>query len=147
MNRNVIAVLLATSLVVIVAILGFHALGSPGKQRLMRGDHKTLENISNLAQLLNLRHGQNRSLPDDLTTFPKNLTDDPVTHRQIAYRRISDTQFQLCAVFNLESQTIRGANQNDPNAFWSHPKGYYCYQLDTTQPLPPFYNFGSGPFN
>jgi hypothetical protein len=74
--------------------------------------------------------------PDNLDALPQTRIEDPITHQRISYRRFSNTQYQLCATFMLESRSIQGSNPNDPNNFWYHPKGYYCYQFDATQTVP-----------
>ncbi|HXX20705.1 MAG TPA: hypothetical protein VEJ46_14980 [Candidatus Acidoferrum sp.] len=140
MNRNVLAGVVATVLVVAVVILGFHALGSPRNQRLIQMDARAVQRLGELAQQINTKWNlSNKTLPVDLESFPKILTEDPLTHEKISYRRKSDTQYELCATFATDSRNMQPPNVNDPSNFWLHSKGNYCFQFDATQQVQPSY--------
>jgi len=136
MNRNVWAAGAATVVVISVVILGFHALGGPRTQRLLQSDSRIVRKIYGLAQQIKAKSDRSKGLPSDLEGFPKSATEDPVTHQQISYRRKSDSQYELCAVFSADSRSMQAPDANDSNNFWSHPKGEYCFQFDTTQQIP-----------
>jgi len=136
-NRNALAAVFATVLVIVVLILGFHALGGPRTQRLVQSDLRVVREISGLAQQINVKWNHSGEvLPADLSSLPQSATQDPVTHQTISYRRKSDQEYELCAVFSAKSQGNPALNPNESSNFWSHPKGEHCFEFDTTQQIP-----------
>jgi len=135
MNRNVWAVVIATVAVAAVVILGFRVLGSPGAQRMIQYDLRTVRSLSELAQQINMRWAsQGKVLAKDLDKFPKSAKQDPVNHKPFGYRAKSSSEYELCATFATDNRDTPASNTADP---WSHPKGDYCFQLDASQPVPP----------
>ena len=53
MSRDLWAAIAATVAVLVVAILGFHVLGSPANQRLVQADLRTVHGLAELAQQIN----------------------------------------------------------------------------------------------
>jgi hypothetical protein len=142
MNRNLVAAVAATTAVIVVVILGFHALGGPGTQRLVQSDLRVVRLLYNLATRINLKWtASGRVLPADLAALPESSTKDAVTGQKFSYRRKSDSQYELCASFSADSHNPPGPEANGESNFWSHPKGDYCFQFDASQPVPqsPYY--------
>jgi hypothetical protein len=137
MNRNTFAAAASTLLVIVVVILGFRSLGGPSKQRLVQADLRIVRSVASLAQQVNMKWRQSsKVLPADLSAFPTTATQEPVTHQAISYRRKSDEQYELCAVFSAASQDDSTQGPNDSNNFWSHPKGEHCFDFDASQSVP-----------
>jgi hypothetical protein len=142
MNRNLVAGIAATIVVVAVVILGFQALGGPGTQRLVESDLRVVRALYNLATRINFKWvASNRVLPADLASFPRMEKQNPVSRTDISYRRKSDGQYELCASFAADSRSLQAPDSNDPSNFWSHLKGDYCFQFDASQQVPraPYY--------
>jgi len=57
---------------------------------------------------------------------------DPVTHAPYEYHPKSGTTYELCATFATASRADEGTYP-PRTAFWNHPKGRHCYQLDAGQ--------------
>ena len=146
MNRNQAAAIASASLVVVVLILGFHALGGPRKQRLRQQDARTVQKIAELAQRIDAKWtSSNKTLPADLTSFPKESTEDPTTHQAFSYRRQSDTQYELCAFFVADTSGDQPPEPNGQENFWVHPKGEHCFPFDASERVLPAY-YPTGPF-
>jgi hypothetical protein len=139
MNRNTWAATAATILVVAVIILGFRVLGSPGTQRMVQSDLRTIRALAELAQQINGRWAAaNKLLPEDLTNFPITTTQDLVSGKSFGYRAKSSSEYELCATFVRDNRNDPGINTGDP---WIHPKGDYCFQFDASRTVPsvPYY--------
>jgi hypothetical protein len=139
MNRNVWAAIIATVAVAAVVILGFRVLGSPGAQRMIQYDLRTVRSLSELAQQINMRWAsQGKVLAKDLDKFPSSAKQDPVSHKPFGYRVKSSSEYELCATFARDNRNDSSINTGDP---WIHPKGDYCFQFDTSRPVPavPYY--------
>lgn len=139
MNRNLWAVLAATTAVIVVLILGFRFLGSPRSQRMVQADLKIVRMLAELAQQINYKwSSSNKTLPSSLEGFPKSMTQDPITSKAFGYKPKADSKYELCATFATNNRDLQN---NDPNVHWTHPKGDYCFEFDAAQPVPmvPYY--------
>jgi hypothetical protein len=134
MNRNVWATIAATIAVVVVVILGFRVLGGPGSQRLVQSDIRRVRALASLAQQINYRsETEGKILPANLEKFPNSIKQDPVTAKPFGYRPKSNSEYELCATFAADNRDLQTAN---PDEHWTHPKGDYCFEFDTTQQVP-----------
>jgi hypothetical protein len=138
MNRNVLAAIVATVAMVVVVILGFRVMGSPGTQRMMQSDLRTVQSLAGLAQQINMRWAnEDKALPKDLETLPISVKQVP-GGASLSYRVKSRSEYELCATFARDNRNDPGINTGDP---WIHPKGDYCFQFDASRPIPaiPYY--------
>jgi len=139
MNRNVWAAIAATVAVVAVVILGFRVLGSPGTQRIVQSDLRTVRALAELAQQINGKWANaGKLLPRDLKNFPSAAAQEPVSGKSFGYRTKSSSEYELCATFARDNRNDPAVNTADP---WIHPKGDYCFQFDASRPVPavPYY--------
>lgn len=143
MNRDTWAAIVATVVVVVVIILGFRVLGGPGRQRLVQSDHRTVRALAELAQQIkqswDSSGGEGKKvLPANLDKFPASAKQDPLTHKQFVYRPKSNSEYELCATFALDSREEQDPN---PDEHWAHTQGDYCFPLDASKPVPqaPYY--------
>lgn len=139
MTRDTVAAAAATVAVAVVIILGLRVLGSPGRQRLIQSDIRTVQTLGNLAQQIKFKwDSSGRVLPANLDKFPSSVTQNPVTEKPFTYLPKSNSEYQLCATFVTDSRNVQGQEKNDP---WAHPKGNYCFSLDASQMAPqvPYY--------
>jgi hypothetical protein len=135
MSRDARAALLASIAVIAVVVLGFTLLGSPGTQRLIRSDERTVRSLAELAQeIQNKSRISNNELPANLDSFDEKEKQDPLTHKPFIYRPKSKTAYELCATFLTDNLHQDPGERDDP---WRHPKGDFCFSLDTTQPFRP----------
>ena len=138
MNRDTWAAIAATIAVAVVIILGFRVLGGPGRQRLVQSDHRTVRALAELAQQIKQSWdtsgaSDKKVLPANLDKFPASAKQDPLTHKPFTYRPKSNSEYELCATFALDSHEAQDQN---PDEHWAHPKGDYCFSLDASKPVP-----------
>ena len=139
MSRDSLAAVAAIVAVIIVALLGFHFLGSPGSQRLIQSDMRTVQTLSQLAQQIQLKtHDANKEIPANLSSFPESLRQDPITRKPFLYTPKSKTSYDLCATFQAKSPEAQLQPNSIPSTNeWSHPAGDYCFALDATRDISP----------
>jgi hypothetical protein len=134
MNRNAWAGLVATIAVVLVVVLGFRDLGSPGTQRLVQMDLNIVRSLENLAQQVNmLWKSPGNVLPPNLERIPDSYRRDRSTGQLFTYRPQTNNQYELCATFATDNMNVHRGNLED---HWLHPKGDYCFRFDASQPVP-----------
>ncbi len=118
MNRNAWAAIVATVVVMAVVILGFRVLGSPGTQRMMQSDLRTVRALAELAQQINAKWAsEGKVLPKDLEKFPALVKQVSVGGPPLNYRVKSSTQYELCATFAMDNRETPSVNTADP---WIH---------------------------
>ena len=131
-RRDLVMAAAALVAVLVVLALGFHYLGSPANQRAINSDERRIDDLRSIAQWIHFRPlPLPASLTESAQSSPANLTD-PVTHAPYEYHPKSGTAYELCATF-----ATAGKGAEDPyrlrSAFWNHPQGRHCYQLDAAQ--------------
>jgi hypothetical protein len=133
MNRNVLAAIVATVVMTAVVILGFRVMGSPGNQRRMQSDLRTVQSLAGLAQQINMQWAnEGKVLPKDLEKFPSSVKQVPPGSASVSYRVKSSSEYELCATFARDNRNDPAVNTGDP---WIHPKGDYCFQFDALRPV------------
>jgi hypothetical protein len=139
----------------IIIVLGI--VGPVMQERNLR-DEKLIEtNLDNLARSINNYTESNGSLPDSLSDLDvkgdtkvlidKNLVEykpnvkpaksEPSSSSRLNYSTTQNYYYELCATFKKESSYYESSSMgNDYTSSYaygySHPKGYYCYKLKTT---------------
>ena len=136
----------AIVLFAIAVVWAFQQIGSPARERLRRIDEQRLRDLQGIRRALEIlcvdRAGPVPRLVDRL---PQTLQEidakarrgdavgwalalsDPETKEPYEYRAISETEFELCARFELPRQ-----RRWEP--FWNHPAGRACFQLNLLDP-------------
>jgi len=125
------------SLVVVLAafISAWFFVESPQVARARRLDQAVTSNIYSLENAVNDYYSKTGSLPDSLDQIKgKNiylddsLLVDPETRQAIEYKKISDTEFEFCANYRLDSYSDNagyGPNYYSPDSK-QHGAGYQC---------------------
>jgi hypothetical protein len=114
----------AAALVLTGLIGGFSMLGPPSVQRQLEADRRRVEHLREIAGMLQGRP----ELPQTLSELPATRAD-PVSGQPYEYRKISDTRYELCAVFQSADDRAR---------FWSHGAGRRCFALDNVRGFVPW---------
>lgn len=134
MSRNTWAAIAAALAVAAVVALGFWNLGTPGRERQVHQDVRTVQKLHLLAQSINQSWDRsNKALPSDLGRFSAGETQDSTTHASFIYHPKTSSQYELCATFLTDNRN----EQQSEAPFWLHSKGIYCFQLDASMPLAP----------
>jgi len=132
--------LLSTLAVVAAVIWGFAIVGSPDTRRQERMDDRRLDALRDIQREIQdllvdpeepavLR----RALPASLDELAAAARDrkiektDPETGIPYDYRVLSESTYELCAVFLFARDETRAV-------FWNHPAGRHCYRIDALDP-------------
>ncbi len=127
-----------TAMVVVVAgVIGYGLFlsGSPGEERLRRLDERRVQDLQDLERWTKLYHTREGKLPATLSDLSVVSVDsasfsDPLTDKMYRYRVVSDSTFELCAIFARRSEEpARG--MGDP--FWRHEAGEHCFLSSITK--------------
>lgn len=141
--------LLSFILVVLLLIIGFNVVGSPAAARLKKEDqlhrNNIVENARAIAAIAYDLKEQTIKLPASLS--PSELSQvgrymtikkNPFTSTDYAYKRLNDSQFQLCGEFkarHLPYQDLTYAYVDTDQMIYSgdeldHAIGYQCFQFE-----------------
>jgi len=136
-NRHAAFASAATLAVAAGITLGLLTLGGRGRQRDISADQRRSQDLQNIANAIGARYrfGERRLPPDlgSLRTYDARLSLlDPVTNSPYEYRPKGDTQYELCAIFALDS-TTEPSTQPQFGRFYSHPAGKKCFPGDAAQ--------------
>ena len=121
--------------VVVLAVgYGIFLSGSPQKQRAFQFDQRRISDLQNISSALNTYWKNNEKLPetfDDLKNQYSYIRSvvDPVTQEPYEYNIRSETDYELCAVFELDSLDLGVARKPflDP---WTHGVGKACFERE-----------------
>lgn len=146
MNNPKLVGIVATVLVVAVVVAGLFAVGSPSTAREIRADEQRRMRLMELHHQLSLHMSDEGSLPDSLeelnrfSRFGPSTFDprrDPETGELFEYSKLSDSEYEVCAVFNMSGQ-----DRSDYGPFpqLQHDPGRNCYERVADEEL-----LGPGP--
>ena len=131
MNRHRAFALVATVAVAAGVMLGLLKLGGRGRQREIGADLRRSQDLQNIANAIDswYRLGD-RKLPPGLEAFRRYNSQlsfrDPLTASPYEYRPTGATQYELCAIFALDS-SAEPSVQPQFGRFYSHSAGRQCF--------------------
>ena len=136
MTSQRIAAWVSGTAVLIAVITGFIVAGSPSERRLERLDERRVSDLQQLSWAVDAYWNERGELPSDLLALLdgrrlSQLPLDPVSRLPYAYRALPPHRYQLCAVFELASES------SDHEQFWTHPGGQHCYEFEVAELRPP----------
>ena len=110
-------------------VAGIAILGSPSAARARRLDQRRVQDLSGVAQGIDLYWTRRSSLPRSLdelrTETGADITiSDPATSAAYEFRPLPDSRYQLCATFEGESRD----SERGGAGFWSHRAGRQCFE-------------------
>lgn len=130
---------LAVLAVVTAIVLAFLEIGSPADARRDRSDAIRVERLWRIASAVRSHFEEHKKLPANLAELAKkgywnrSNEEDPVTKRPFEYRIVDETQYELCATFEmdwtLERAHRKGLLYSDQMPFSEHTKGRQCFTL------------------
>ncbi len=143
----------ATALVILASILwGFYVLGSPRTQRLYKYDEQKVNDLMNISNQVQSYYSTKGFIPEKLDAlnalygYPGVIPNDPQSGQSYEYVKSSNTSYNVCAIFNMQSNDNNQINR--PAAYpyggvsWAHPAGHKCFsetinpQVYPAKPLP-----------
>ena len=123
--------------VVVLAVgYGIFLSGSPQKQRAFQFDQRRISDLQNISSALNTYWKNNEKLPetfDDLKNQYSYIRSvvDPVTQEPYEYNIRSETEYELCAVFELDSLDYGAGRVQKPfQEPWTHGVGKTCFERE-----------------
>src|SRR5690242_6309144 len=119
---------IVTVAVTAAVVAGVYLLGSPAEGRARRLGERRGQELSGVAQAVDLYWTRESRLPASLeelrsATGAGITLADPSTGTPYDYRSLEDGNYELCASFEGES---RDSNRFD-NGFWTHRGGRQCF--------------------
>lgn len=131
---------ISLALVIAAFIAAFFFVESPKTARARRLDQILTNNISSLESSVNTYYEKNKKLPENIDALKaeRNIyldavsLVDPETKEPIVYQKISDKEFQFCAVFRLDSAQANDERMMGAASYpaykgdKSHAAGYQC---------------------
>ena len=145
MNAKLLGVV-ATILVAGLVVAGLFAAGSPNTARNIRADQETENRLNGLQYQLTEYERNNGRFPKNLAELDsevdrvkaKNFDETP-----IEYRRISDGEYEVCAVFLTSSDDPRRSGYYDTGAeSFAHGEGRTCFRRKSSSRFNKFDNRG-----
>lgn len=141
MNNPKLVGIAATVLVVAVVVAGLFAVGSPSTAREIRADEQRRMHLMELHHELSRHVSDEGSLPDSLEELdrvsrfgpaPFDSRRDPETGELFEYSKLSDSEYEVCAVFNTSDQDRRDYG---PFPQLQHDPGRNCYEREADEEL------------
>ncbi len=141
---------ISTVLIIATLVVGFLQIGSPKTQRAIKLDNQRVDHLSQINYQLLASFQEKGSIPGTLDEVfaqaPWLATQtDPETKQNYEYRKLSETQFELCATFALSSDANKNIDSMiRPTPYkeygfisttdWTHSEGRNCFTrtLDPT---------------
>lgn len=124
----------AVAVVVAVVVGGFLMTGSPSEERARRIDVRRAEQLSDIAESVDLYTTRHKRLPSTLRELSSEggVTVEALDPegRAYEYRVTGGKTYELCATFQRDSS---GQSRMPSGNFWRHGQGRQCFQLETKE--------------
>jgi hypothetical protein len=131
-------------MVAVAAGYGLWLAGSPAAERSKRIDTQRVSDLQNIASFVDSYYARYGKIPasfDDMQG--KNAADsfalgrlvDPVTKEPYEYAALSEGSYELCAVFDAESEEVKPGYPTTYPYYgkeWEHGSGRHCFTIDAT---------------
>ena len=122
--------------VVLAVVYGIFLAGSPSKQRTFQFDQRRISDLQNISSAIDTYWRNNEKLPltfDDLKNQYSYIRSvvDPVTQESYEYNVRSEIEYELCAVFAMDSSDY-GAGMVRKTFLepWTHGVGKTCFKRE-----------------
>ena len=129
--------------VVSAVVYGLTLVGTPAQQRLLQFDERRVSDLQSITYTIDSYWQRNGNLPatlEDLRNplYYVNSIQDPKTGESYEYRIVSNTAYELCAVFETDSemqQDSRAMPKPFSEQIWDHGIGRACFPLEVHKPI------------
>src|SRR5919106_5278320 len=117
---------------IVAALLVF---GSPAEERARRLDARRVQDLTNIANAIDVYWTRHARLPaslEELRNEPVGHVDyhDPRTNDTYGYRSLEPNKYELCGQFDGDS---RSSDRASRDGFWSHGAGRQCFQREANK--------------
>ena len=116
-------------IIVILLIAGVMVIDSPTTVRLKMTDNLTVQNLESINNMLNQVYSMDKKLPDDMnsTRYQSILANANRDASKISYRKINDSEFELCADFLVDISKEQNATYYNQASWYAHGSGHQCF--------------------
>lgn len=124
-KRALVAVLVIV--VALVVVTGIMIIGPPSEERARRIDSRRVEELQRISRSVEAYYSSRKQLPSSLEELAAEanlailVARDPVTAQPYGYRKIDETSYELCGVFDRKSE------ESQFGEFWVHSVGKQCF--------------------
>ena len=130
--RSIIGASLAVAVLAVI-IVGICLLDSPAQERLRRLDERRISDLRELSYAIDVYWTRERVLPsslEELSNEERIVRElvDPETGDTYEYRVLGYNNYELCAVFALD--TVIDDRDYLYESLWFHDLGRQCFQLE-----------------
>jgi len=137
-KQNKLYAWLFGAVALLVVGLAFVIIGSPVRQQKLKIDEQKIYHLQSIQSEVVSYWQRKEKLPERLTDLEDSLSYfslpiDPETQEPYGYSIVGPFSFELCANFNLVSETGRSSSVRYPEFApsiednWAHTEGYFCY--------------------
>jgi hypothetical protein len=137
------------TLVIILGAIawGFSVLGSPRTQQLIKYDEQKVGDLTNMNSAVQNYYQSKGMLPNTLAEISGSnyyhfVLNDAQTGRPYEYQKTSETTYNVCAIFNKQSEPDSGKNYGYSYPYgsgsWTHTAGHYCFSQTINSNLYPY---------
>lgn len=126
---------------VLCIVFGFMNVTSPVKTRMMLADNNAAMALSSISFMVSANYSTSGIIEEKIDPARYISSGINVDLSLIGYRRVSGTEFELCADFNLDSADISAAKASEMPSVdgtypWSrHAKGHQCFVIDAKKEM------------
>jgi len=122
-------------------LYGLILVGTPAQQRLLQFDERRVSDLQQITFAIDAYWDRNKKLPESLEDLrdPRYYLQsiaDPKTGDPYEYHALSETGYELCAAFEVDSSQIQ---EEFPKPFsaelWDHGVGRTCFPLEVREPI------------
>ena len=137
---------LIIGIVVAAVVYGVFLAGSPGTQRALQSDQKRVSDLQQISFAIDEYWARNEKLPENLQElqdfryYTVQFIEDSQTQESYEYQVLGEKQFELCAVFEMDSpadKVPRNVFREQGISFWKHGIGKTCFQLEVQPRISP----------
>jgi hypothetical protein len=119
----------AAAVVIAAFCVGLGVAGTPSVQRRIEADSVRVQDIRQIAFVVQATDRRNGSVPQSLAGLRIVRRTDPESHQPYEYRPTGNDTWEVCATF-ATAETTPG----DP--FWNHGAGRTCFAFEASQAIP-----------
>jgi hypothetical protein len=123
---------------VIALGFGIFMMEPPSQARYRKVDERTLEKIDGLHNNIGYYYKDTKQLPKDIEKvqenhdyyfYAKDFNTIDKDHK-VKYTILAENEYELCADFYLDSETIKKYSNHYLSSQYEHDKGYKCFNFN-----------------
>jgi hypothetical protein len=132
----------SSAIILIVFVSSFFIIDSPAQTRNKQIDAQTVSSMQNLTYTLQDYADAHQGLPATLDSISPSYTSQiSQTKNPVAYNKLNDTSYKLCANFNSSNMTDKNPTSDVyqlSDDSWKHDKGNVCFTKNITLKPKPY---------